>query len=117
MIAFYESPHRVKETLQILIDIFPAPPVFCCREISKIYETSYFINNKEDIEDITLKGEFVIVVNNRHEKQIEQTDCSEIASKLIKAGYEGKDAVNILKALGYKRNEAYSAIQEIVNPP
>ncbi|PLX70024.1 MAG: 16S rRNA (cytidine(1402)-2'-O)-methyltransferase [Denitrovibrio sp.] len=114
VIAFYESPHRVKETLQILLDIFPAP-IFCCREISKIYETSYFINSQADIDEIVQKGEFVVIVNNSQEKQIEVTDCSEIAVKLVKAGYEGKDALNILKALGYKRNEAYSAIQDIVN--
>lgn len=114
VIAFYESPHRVEETIEILLDIFPAP-IFCAREISKIYESSYFINNKEDIKAITLKGEFVLAVNNRHEISNAPSDCSDTAKKLLKAGYEGKDAVNILKALGYKRNDAYSAIQDIVN--
>jgi 16S rRNA (cytidine1402-2'-O)-methyltransferase len=114
VIAFYESPHRAKETLQIMLDIFPLP-LYCCREISKIYETGYFINSLQDIDNITEKGEFVIVVNNRQKKEIQKGDCAETAKKLIKAGYEGKEAVNILKALGYKRNEAYSAVQEIVN--
>jgi 16S rRNA (cytidine1402-2'-O)-methyltransferase len=113
-IVFYESPHRIKETLQIMLEHFPAP-IFCCREITKMYETSYHISSPEDIDQITLKGEFVIVVNNKHESAEEKTDCSEIAAKLVKAGYKGKDAVNVLKALGYKRNEAYSAIQEIVD--
>jgi len=114
VIAFYESPHRVTETIEILLEIFPAP-IFCAREISKIYESSYFINSAEDIKDITLKGEFVLAVNNRHEAPSAPSDCADTAKKLIKAGYEGKDALNILKALGYKRNDAYSAIQDIVN--
>lgn len=114
VIAFYESPHRIKDTLQILLEHFPKP-IFCAREISKMYESGYFISTTEDIEDITIKGEFVIVVNNRQESPEAQTDCTETAKKLIKAGYDGKETVNILKALGYKRNEAYSAVQEIVN--
>jgi 16S rRNA (cytidine1402-2'-O)-methyltransferase len=113
VIAFYESPHRVVETIEILLEIFPAP-IFCAREISKIYESSYFINSAEDIKEITLKGEFVLAVNNRHEDSSAPSDCADEAKKLIKAGYDGKDALNILKALGYKRNDAYSAIQDIV---
>lgn len=114
VIAFYESPHRVKETLEVLLDIFPLP-LYCCREISKIYETGYFINSKEDISNITLKGEFVIVVNNRKEKESAPSDCSDVAKKLTKAGYDSKEAVRIMKALGYKRNDAYSAVQDIIN--
>ena len=113
VIVFYESPHRVEETLEMLIENFPAP-VFCAREISKMFETCHFLNSKDGIKDITIKGEFVIVVNNRQEKTESTGDCAETARKLIKAGYDGKETVNILKALGYKRNDAYSAVQEIV---
>lgn len=114
VLAFYESPHRISETLQILLDIFPAP-VFCAREITKMFESSYFIYSPEDIAKITVKGEFVLAVNNRHSPDNAPTDCSETAHKLIKAGFDGKETVNILKALGYKRNEAYSAVHDIVN--
>lgn len=114
VIVFYESPHRVKDTLAVMLTIFPLQ-LFCCRELTKIYETGYHIGSEAEIDAITEKGEFVIVVNNRSEKeQTEPTDCSEQAQKLIKSGYSAKDAVNILKALGYKRNDAYSAVQEIV---
>ncbi|ADD68511.1 Uroporphyrin-III C/tetrapyrrole (Corrin/Porphyrin) methyltransferase [Denitrovibrio acetiphilus DSM 12809] len=114
VMAFYESPHRVRETLEIMLEIFPAP-IFCAREISKIYESGYFIVTASDIEEITFKGEFVIIINNRHTANETLSGCSDTAKKLIKAGYEGKEAVNILKALGYKRNEAYSTIQDIIN--
>ncbi|MGE4318162.1 MAG: 16S rRNA (cytidine(1402)-2'-O)-methyltransferase [Deferribacterales bacterium] len=114
VIAFYESPHRVKDTLKALLDIFPAP-LFCCRELTKVFESSYFINSADDIEQITEKGEFVIVVNNRKKEAKEElSDCGETAKKLVKAGYSAKDAVNILKALGYKRNDAYSAVNDII---
>lgn len=115
VIVFYESPHRVRDSLKTLLGVFPAP-IFCAREISKIYESSYFINSEEDIEGIIEKGEFVIVVNNRHEQEQKNPDeCVKQASLLVKAGYSAKDTVNILKALGYKRNEAYSAVNDIVD--
>jgi 16S rRNA (cytidine1402-2'-O)-methyltransferase len=114
VIAFYESPHRIEDTLKTLLQVFPAP-IFCAREITKLYESSYFINSEADIEPLMKKGEFVVAVNNRRkETQAEPTDCGETAKKLIRAGYSSKDTVNILKALGYKRNDAYSAVQEIV---
>lgn len=115
VIVFYESPHRAPDTLKMLLTLFPTP-IFCAREISKIYESSYFISSEDDIEQITQKGEFVIVVNNRHETvQASHGECSEQAQKLIKAGYSSKDTVNILKALGFKRNDAYSAVNDIID--
>jgi 16S rRNA (cytidine1402-2'-O)-methyltransferase len=114
VIAFYESPHRIKETLNILLEIYPSP-IFVCRELTKIYESTYFISDKKDIDEITLKGEFVIAVNNRYKEEKAMSGCKDTAEKLVKAGYKGKDCVNILKALGYKRNEAYSAVEDIVN--
>jgi 16S rRNA (cytidine1402-2'-O)-methyltransferase len=114
VIAFYESPHRIEDTLKTLLNVFPAP-IFCAREITKMFESSYFIHTEEDIGQIVKKGEFVVAVNNRKKAEQEApTDCGETAKKLIKAGYSSKDTVNILKALGYKRNDAYSAVQEIV---
>ncbi|WP_277656987.1 16S rRNA (cytidine(1402)-2'-O)-methyltransferase [Seleniivibrio woodruffii] len=114
VIAFYESPHRIEETLKTLLKVFPAP-VFCAREITKMFESSYFIHTEADIEQIVKKGEFVVAVNNRKAKAEEApSDCGDTAKKLIKAGYGSKDVVNILKALGYKRNDAYSAVQEII---
>ncbi|WP_022849715.1 16S rRNA (cytidine(1402)-2'-O)-methyltransferase [Limisalsivibrio acetivorans] len=112
-IAFYESPHRVKETLKALLKNFPFP-IAVCREITKLYEETVFISSEDDIEGLTIKGEFVIVVNNRAEDEEMVTDAEDMCSRFLKEGLSSKDTLRAMKALGYKRNEAYSAIQKVV---
>lgn len=108
-LIFYESPHRVAETIKMMLDIFPAP-IACCRELTKLYEETIFINNYEDIEKLTLKGEFVIVVDNSSAAESNNKsnfDAEKICAKLIKEGFSSQETVKILKALGIKRNDAY----------
>jgi len=68
-IIIYESPKRVRNTLQILLEIFGDCKCVVCRELTKIYETisrgkiSEFINSDNTIID---KGEFVILVDIRN---------------------------------------------------
>ena len=63
-IIFYESVHRIKNTLENLLDVFGDRNICLCRELSKIYEQ--FVRGK--ISEIipmvdTMKGEFVLVVS------------------------------------------------------
>jgi len=113
VLAFYESPHRLKETIEILLESFDRLSVI--KEISKIYENVYHINDIQDIEQITIKGEFVICADNRHEENSSgNEDISEWAEKLKKARLSKKDTVNVLKILGFKRNDAYSVVEEVI---
>ncbi|MCD8493681.1 MAG: hypothetical protein LRY51_18310, partial [Geovibrio sp.] len=73
LIVLYESPHRVAETLRLLIENFPLP-VSLSREITKLHEETLKIRSEEDINALTLKGEFVLVVNNRQEEQEEEKE-------------------------------------------
>jgi 16S rRNA (cytidine1402-2'-O)-methyltransferase len=115
LIVFYESPHRVTETLKLLLESFPSP-ISVSREISKIHEETLMICNEDDINALTLKGEFVLVVNNRKGSEPEEKeDFRELAETLIKEGISAKDCLIVLKAMGVKRNAAYSAINEIIN--
>lgn len=112
-IIFYESPYRVKETLIMLLEYFPAP-IAVIREASKMYEETVFVNNIEDIENITIKGEFVIVVNN-HIQQEESSnntvlDYKKIIKELLDDNVSSKDILKMMKALGLKRNDAYELI-------
>lgn len=109
-IIFYESPHRVKETIKLLLEYFPAP-VAVCREMTKMFEETLFINNEEDMEKITEKGEFVLVVNNfkdiKEENKQNSIDLAKFTDGLKKEGFSAQDIVKILKNLGVKRNDAY----------
>ena len=59
--VFYESPHRILKTLNELIDF--DRQIVVCRELTKKFETVYRGNINEIIEQVKVKGEFVIVIN------------------------------------------------------
>lgn len=117
LIIFYESPHRVTETLKLLIERFPLP-LAVSREITKLHEETVMISTEADIDSLMLKGEFVITVNNRKEEAKDETEeesLKALAVKLIDEGLSAKDCLTVLKTMGMKRNAAYSVINEIIN--
>jgi 16S rRNA (cytidine1402-2'-O)-methyltransferase len=64
--VFYESPYRVRKTLQQFCEVFgPERLVSCCREISKVHEESVRGTLQEVIahfQEHEPRGEFVIVL-------------------------------------------------------
>ncbi len=66
-IAFYESPHRIKKTFEILLTIFSSD-ISCviARELTKVYEEFIRGTIKEVYEKISVvepKGEFTVVIH------------------------------------------------------
>lgn len=62
-IVFYESPHRIEETLKILVDIYPNRQMVLARELTKKFE-EYLRGTPSEILDVveTIKGEMVIIL-------------------------------------------------------
>lgn len=64
--VFYESPYRVLKTLENLEHVFgPDRKAVVCRELTKIYETTYrgtIASVKNSLENEGPRGEFVIIV-------------------------------------------------------
>lgn len=115
-LIFYESPHRVKDTVKQMLHIYETK-ISISRELTKIYDETIIITKESDIDNIKEKGEFIIVVDNsaKEENTKPLSDFTEITKKLIHEGIKGKDALKVLKVLGVKRNEAYRLIEEISN--
>lgn len=113
-IIFYESPYRIKETLNVLLDYFKTL-ISVTREATKKYEETIFIHNKDDIEKVTIKGEFVIVVDNSSEKKQENNiiNYENVIKELLNENISSKDILIMMKALGLKRNEAYKLINKL----
>ncbi|MEN1966475.1 16S rRNA (cytidine(1402)-2'-O)-methyltransferase [Lentibacillus sp. N15] len=74
-LLFYESPFRVKETLAVIHEVFGNRHIAIARELTKRYE-EYTRGTIADIlaavEDQTLKGEFVMVVEGNTEEEKHQ---------------------------------------------
>ena len=69
-VILYESPLRIKKTLEDLKDVFgPDREISFSREISKIYEETYrgtIGDALVDLRDKRPKGEFVICIDKVH---------------------------------------------------
>ena len=92
-IIFYEAPHRIKETLDLMLAVLGDRQIAIVREISKLYEESIRdkISNIIKICD-RIKGEIVIVVEGC--KVVEDNnDYDKLITDLINNGYSKRDAI------------------------
>ena len=114
-IVFYESVHRIKDTIRDLNEVMGAERnVFIGRELSKIYEQCVS-TTLADIQDmiwdgrIATKGEFVIVVAGNQTPDTATTVIN--ISKLIaeiSAVLPTNQAVDLISVLsGRRKNEIY----------
>lgn len=71
-IIFYEAPHRIKETLEVMLEVFKSREVVIARELTKKFE-EYVRGTLEDIvnADLDLKGEIVIIVSGAKETNLQ----------------------------------------------
>ncbi len=75
-LIFYESPHRIKDTLIYMLSIFGDRMISINREISKIYEEIYRDKISSLIPIVsTLKGEFVLIVEGNKDA-VDYSDLS-----------------------------------------
>ena len=64
-IVFFESVHRIKQSLKDIDQVFNKPYFVVCRELTKLNETIYRGKYDEIINDIIDKGEFVVIVQKQ----------------------------------------------------
>ena len=97
-IIFYESVHRIKETLQDMLDVFGDRKIALCREISKIHEEICRDNISNVIPLIdNMKGEFVLVVEGNKEKiNYNDLDILEHVNLYVHDGMSEMDAIKLV---------------------
>ena len=108
-LVFYESVHRIKATLQNMLDIFGNRNIAICREISKIHEevVRTDILNAISLVD-NMKGEFVLVVDgNKEDIDYSNLDILEHVKMYLEDGMSEKEAI---KVVAQERHVAKSII-------
>ena len=83
-IVFYESPHRIKETLQALASTFGSREAVLARELTKTHE-EYIrgpLTELSSLDEATLIGEMVIVVEGRPSEESHPLSDEEIVALL-----------------------------------
>lgn len=117
-LVFYESPHRVIDTLIDMEKVFGKDRnASLFKEITKMYETVYRGGLSEildALEEANLSGEYVILVGG-HERtgEISIDEALEEVRKLMKRGLGRKEATRtVADEYGIKKRDLYEASLE-----
>ena len=95
-LIFYESPHRIEKTLQILLDVLGDRQVSLHRELTKLNEENIIgkLSELSQIDESTLKGEMVIVIEgNKDIKSLSDDEIIEKVNYFISKNMSKKDAI------------------------
>lgn len=108
-IIFYETPHRLSETLEDMYNIFGNRKIAISREISKKFEEVYRGTIEEILkETCDAKGEFVIVLEGNKEEKIYELEPIDHIRKMILTGIEEKEAIKkVAKLHKISKNDLY----------
>lgn len=110
-LIFYESPHRIKETLLDMYEILSNRKACIVREITKLHE-EYIHGTLQElslIDESTLRGEMVIIIEKNVEtKTLDDKELLILLNNEIENGISLKDASKkISDKTGVKKNYLY----------
>lgn len=123
-LIIYEAPHRIKETLKSLTDIFePSRQIVVARELTKLFEEIHRCNLSDTAKWITedvnrQKGEFVLLIEGAHTQTDEtDTETRRILSILLDELPVSSAVALATKITGSKKNSVYELALELKNTP
>lgn len=113
-LIFYEAPHKIKNTLENMLEIFGNRKIVLARELTKIHE-EFIRNNISNILDNIdeIKGEFVILVEGTEKINEEKNFLNSLSLEEHYKYYLNKnlDKKKIIKKIakdrGKNKNEIY----------
>jgi 16S rRNA (cytidine1402-2'-O)-methyltransferase len=117
-LIFYEAPHRLLETLEALKEVLGSERrISLARELTKAFE-EYTRGTIAEVlsSDLTLKGEFVIVVEGAKEekKEMDSSEIIQTAQKMLKEGMRKSEIAKIISdELNVNKNSIYTLIKDI----
>lgn len=98
-LIFYEAPHRIIRTLELLNQGLGNRDACLARELTKLNE-EYIRGTLEEltkIDEFTLKGEMVLIVDgNKEEKAVDDEQIIARVAYFTKLGLTQKDAINVV---------------------
>jgi 16S rRNA (cytidine1402-2'-O)-methyltransferase len=117
-IVFYESPHRIMKTLKAMQKELGDRRACICRELSKSHEETIrgTLNEFLSLEEDSLRGEMVIVVEGNKEDKSSASDekILESLKEKIAKGKKSKEAVKeTSEELCVNKNRVYDLSLEI----
>ena len=107
-IIFYESVHRIRETLKNILDTLGDRNICLCRELTKVHEEYIRGKVSEVLDNLNLlKGEFVIIVEG-NKNLLDFSDLSVVDH--VKMYLDDMSEKEAIKKVALERNVAKSII-------
>lgn len=107
-LIFFEVANRLFDTINTMYEIYGNRRCVIARELTKLYETYYEFNLGDDISNVTLKGEFVIIVEGYQEKTISDMEIIKNLQHLLTKNKTLKEAILITsESLNINKNKVY----------
>lgn len=106
---FYEAPHRIMKTLDLMLDVLGDRNISISREITKKFESIYRGKISEVKSIIPEKGEFVIIIEGSSDNNIDESlSIVDAVNLYIKAGLPVMDSIKrVAKERGIPKGEVY----------
>lgn len=116
---FFETPHRIEQTLKIAADILGTRRISLMRELTKLHEEILAGTAAEILATLqqreTVKGEIVLVVEGGT-PTVEVPDLQQIVETLMSEGFSGKRLANEAhQRYGVRKSQAYETFLEIAS--
>ncbi|MBY0371581.1 16S rRNA (cytidine(1402)-2'-O)-methyltransferase [bacterium] len=112
--VFYESPRRVRETVQALSQAFPQGRVFVGREMTKVHEEYYWLDLAgADLATLPEQGEYTLLVTPG-ESRSEESWRAEVA---LRAATDKEWSKDVASRHGVTARDIYNALQHLRHPP
>ena len=95
-IIFYESPHRVINSMEDMLEVLGNRNIAVCRELTKHYEEilrGNFETALKRFNQDVVKGEFVIIVEGNTEVEKEEINIEEELIRHLENGLTKKEAI------------------------
>ena len=117
-LIFYESPHHIKKTLELLLEVFGNRKAVIARELTKLNE-EYIRGSLEElnqIDEATLKGEMVVLVegNQSNSDDISDERIVERLKYYLNYKIDKKTAIELVKnELNVGKNRVYKLAMDL----
>ena len=117
-LIFYESPHHIKKTLEIMLEVFGNRNAVIARELTKLNEEYIRGTLKElnEIDESTLKGEMVVLIQGNKSSNDEISDEVIIEKLKYYLAYkiDKKTAIELVKNdLQVGKNRVYKLAMDL----
>ena len=108
-LIFYEAPHKIMDTLKMMLEVLGDRQISICRELTKIHEEFIRGSISDVLEKLEPRGEMVVIVEGsaESEEDIQRNNRNEMTLEEHYKFYEnqGLDKKEIIKKIAKERND------------